>query len=82
MNIVGEIEKKKEFILMGEDYKKVNASALPKDIGPWYIKKNFYVSETKNIEDIIFSEALPRMIVEKWKDLVPLYRYLKEIKSE
>lgn len=82
LNIIEGIEKKKDFILMGEDYKKVDASALPKEIGPWYIKKNFYVNEVKSIEDIIFSEALPQMIVEKWKDLIPLYRYLKDIKCE
>lgn len=80
--IISKVEKKKEFILMGEDYKKVDASGLPEGVSRWYIKKNFYISETKNMEDIIFSSELAQMLVEKWKSLVPLYHFLKEIKCE
>ncbi len=77
--IISKVEKKKEFILMGEDYKKVDATGLPEGVSRWYIKKNFYISETKKMEDIIFSSELPQMLVEKWKSLVPLYQFLKEV---
>ncbi|MDD4844209.1 MAG: DUF2461 domain-containing protein [Anaerotignum sp.] len=81
-HIIQEIEKKGVFTLMGEDYKKVDASGLPEEVCPWYIKKNFYLAETKKLEDIIFSPKLPQMLVEGWENLMPLYRYLKEIKGE
>jgi len=77
--IVMKIEKKDRFDLTGEDYKKVDTSGLSTEIHPWYIKKRFAVVETKGIEDIIFSDELPQKLVQDWKDLMPLYRYLKEI---
>ncbi|KXL53921.1 hypothetical protein CLNEO_00130 [Anaerotignum neopropionicum] len=81
-DIVRGVEREGIFTLMGEDYKKVDASALPREIHPWYVKKNFYLAEEKKMEDIIFSPQLPQMLAEKWKKLIPLYRYLKEIKAE
>lgn len=74
--------KKKEFVLMGEDYKKVDGSIFPEEIHPWYVKKSFAVVETKKLEDILFTEELPQMLAHQWKGLIPLYRYLKEIKLD
>lgn len=76
------VEELSGFTLMGENYKKVDGSGLPKEIYPWYIKRNFYVAETKQIENVVFSGELPEMLVGKWKNLMPLYRFLKEIRVE
>lgn len=81
-DIIRGIEKKGKFVLVGEDYKKVDPSGLPLEISNWYVKKSFALIETKQIEGIIFKRDLCQKLVEDWKDLIPLYRYLKEIKID
>ncbi|WP_304508405.1 DUF2461 domain-containing protein [Anaerotignum sp.] len=81
-DVIKGIEEPSGFTLMGENYKKVDGSALSEEIYPWYIKKNFYVAETKKMENVVFSAELPEMLVAKWKNLMPLYRFLKEIRVE
>lgn len=80
--IIGKIEKQSKFLLMGEDYKKVDFEGLPPEVYPWYAKKNFALIETKKLEEILFSGGLPQILTEEWKSLIPLYRFLKEIKAQ
>lgn len=81
-NIVKDIRKKNQFVLIGEDYKKVDSSGLPNEVHPWYVKKSFAVVATKRIEDTLFTGELPQMLVQEWKELIPLYHYLKEIRLD
>ncbi len=78
---IAKIAEKKEFTLMGEDYKRVDPAGLPAAVRPWYVKKNFYVAQSKGLEEMIFTGELPKRIVEEWESLLPLYRFLKNIKQ-
>ncbi|WP_313528464.1 DUF2461 domain-containing protein [Anaerotignum sp.] len=82
LNIVNDLEKKSRFALIGDDYKRVDATGVDEEIRPWYIKKNFAVVETKGMEDILFTEKLPQMLAKEWKVLIPLYQYLRGIKID
>lgn len=80
--IITRIAKKNEFTLMGEDYKKVDASGLIDVIQPWFVKRNFHVTQSKPLEEVVFTEDLPKMIAGEWAELLPLYRFLKEVRQD
>ncbi|HEY5499543.1 MAG TPA: DUF2461 family protein, partial [Bacteroidales bacterium] len=64
--------------LYGEDYKKKFSNDLPKRFQPWIQKRNFYVSRTRPIDDLFFSDRLRQEIAEIFAVNVELYRFLME----
>ncbi|MFV0315117.1 MAG: DUF2461 domain-containing protein [Anaerotignum sp.] len=79
LNIIQDIQKKSEFTLIGEDYKKVDASALPTEVAAWYSKKHFAVVKERGIEDCLFGGDLSEELTKQWEQLMPLYQYLQRV---
>lgn len=82
LKIVKDLEKKTQFVLDGEDYKKVSSAHLPKELQPWYTKKSLSLIKASEVSDNLFATDLPAQVAADWASLKPIYQYLKAIKED
>jgi len=64
--------------LFGEDYKKKYPNDLPERFQPWIQKRNFYVSRTRPIDNLFFSDRLKQEVAEVFALNAELYGFLME----
>ena len=64
--------------LYGEDYKKKILNELPERFQPWIQKRNFYVSRSKKIDGLFFSQELKQEIADVFAFNAALYHFLME----
>lgn len=70
------------FVMEGERYKKLYAGQKPDELLEWYQKKNIYFMSTKKPDVHLFDHRLIDEIKDGFNVLVPLYKFLWEVKSE
>ncbi|MCF7832682.1 MAG: DUF2461 domain-containing protein [Candidatus Marinimicrobia bacterium] len=67
-----------KFRLEGELYKRRFNYFLPEDIQKWYQRKNMYLICKRSNNDELYSEELVNVLIERFKELAPLYHYWME----
>jgi len=73
--------KQKLFTIEGDLYVKIFDKSKPKQIQNWYQRKNLYLVCNRYIDQDIYSDRLIDTLIEGFQILVPLYKYLWEIKG-
>ena len=69
------LNRQKEFILDGEEYKRPKERAPSKLLEPWYRKRNYSISHDEKLTDELFSRELVPRLLAGYTFLVPYYRY-------
>lgn len=78
--IARQIEKSK-FTLFGAEYKRPKGDP-GKLLAPWYNRRNLGVSFEDNCEGVLFTPALYDELLEAFRFLMPLYRYLDSLPGD
>ncbi len=71
-------DKQFDIKLIGDKYKRPLESGHSEIIQDWYQRKSFYLVITRKIDGILFSPRLKVDVVECFKTLGPLYKYLNK----
>ncbi len=80
--LVRALDRQDTFTLTGEDFKRPR-QAPSKLLELWYNKKGgFSLSCERSHDELIFTPELPRVILEEWEKLVPLFRYLSTLDGD
>ena len=78
--IVRRIERKKSFTVEGEAYKRKKGDYTG-ILDRWYNLKHIGLSIRKDFGEELFSEDLPEKIVERYAELIPLFRWFDNLAS-
>ncbi len=76
--LVRAVEKRGEFRLYGEPYKRPKGDPGPL-LYPWYNSRNVGVSCERNCEGLLFTPELAVQLLDGFKSLEPLYRWLRDL---
>lgn len=68
------------FVVEGEKYKRIINKTMPEKILDWYQRKNLYLVNNKNIDDILFSDKLIDELKSNFNLVSEFYHYLYKIK--
>ena len=79
--IVGRLNKRPEFQLYGQRYKRPKGDPGPL-LFQWYNSKQVGVAADFNCEGVMFTPELVEQVVEAFCDLEPLYSYLRELPGD
>jgi len=79
--LVRAVEKRGEFQLYGEPYKRPKGDPGPL-LYPWYNNRQVGLSCDRNCEGIFFTPELADQVLDGLKSLVPLYRYLHSLAGD
>jgi len=79
--LVRELEKRGEFRRYGELYKRPKGDPGPL-LYPWYNSKQVGVSCDRNCEGVLFTPELADRLLEGFKALEPLYRWLRDLSGD
>lgn len=63
----------------GDEYKRIINPDVPKNLLPWYQKKELCMISTQPINDLVFSEDLYKYLLDEFKLLKPMYDFLWSI---
>ena len=77
--VIGFYPGKPKFRLKGEIYKRKFNYFLPEEIQNWYQRKNMFLICKQTNDELIFSDKLVGHLIERFKELAPLYHYWLEI---
>jgi len=79
--LVRDFNQQSIFVLDGPDYKRAkgNPGVL---LSPWYNKKTLSLSCDRSHDELLFSPALARTIIDGFERLVPLYRYFVTLDND
>ncbi|MCI9555324.1 MAG: DUF2461 domain-containing protein [Lawsonibacter sp.] len=69
------VNRRGEFVLDGELYKRPKGDP-GKLLFPWYNCRQFSLSCLRNCEGVFFTPELAGLVLEGWRSLVPVYRWL------
>ena len=76
--LVRDILARGEYRLWGEVYKRPKGDR-GELLNPWYNRRNISVGYERGYGGAMYTDALPQMIVDTYADLMPLYRYFREV---
>ena len=76
--LVRAVEERGEFNLEGEAYKRPKGDPGPL-LSPWYNRKQISLTRNPSCEGAFTSPELAGQVLEGWKSLVPLYRWMREL---
>lgn len=79
--LVRQVERRGEFQLEGEPYKRPKGDPGPL-LYPWYNSRQFSLCRDENCEGDFFTPALKDRVLEGWKSLVPVYRWLLAVEAD
>ena len=79
--MIAPLEKQKEFILDGEEYKRKKEAPSPKT-SDWYNKKSFSLIHSQQNGEELFSPELAGRLVSGYKFLMPFYDYFITLDSD
>jgi uncharacterized protein (TIGR02453 family) len=79
--VIRKIEKNKMFTVDGETYKREKGN-YSGSLAHWYNLRHISVSCRKDFGGDLFSEALPGILVERYSELMPLFRYLNSLMNK
>lgn len=83
LRLIRQMAKFEEYHLIGDEYKRIpNPNEHDEEILAWYRQKSPSFIVQRPLDDLVFSEDLPKFLVEEWKKIMPLYEFLKEINVE
>ena len=81
--LAGALAKHTEFQLYGECYKRpMGKGGYPPEIMEWYQRKTLGLSMSRPVDERLFSADLIDFVLQEWKKLEPMYRFLREIPTE
>ena len=81
--LAGALAKHTEFQLYGECYKRpMGKGGYPPEIMEWYQRKTLGLSMSRPVHERLFSADLIDFVLQEWKKLEPMYRFLREIPTE
>jgi uncharacterized protein (TIGR02453 family) len=76
--IISHYNSRKDFVLVGEEYKKNIPNALPKEFQKWFQKKNLCMSCIRKMDDRFFSIQLKEDLEKAFDFNAELYHFLME----
>ena len=79
--LVRQVERRGEFQLEGEPYKRPKGDPGPL-LYPWYNSRQFSLCRDENCEGDFFTPALKDRVLEGWRSLVPVYRWLLAVEAD
>ncbi len=79
--LVRAVEKRGEFHLYGELYKRPKGDPGPL-LYPWYNSRNVGVSCERNCEGPLFTQELADQLLDGFRSLEPLYRWLRDLAAD
>ena len=74
------LDKQKEFVLEGEQYKRIIDKSKPEKIQNWYQRKNVYLVCNRKIDDVLFSSELVDDLKRGFEMMSPFYHYLEKVR--
>lgn len=74
--LVRQVARRGEFQLEGESYKRPKGDPGPL-LYPWYNSRQFSLCRDENCEGPYFTAELRDQVLEGWKSLVPVYRWVE-----
>lgn len=77
--LIHRFKNQKEFILVGENYKRKLAADKSEEVLEWYQKKCISFIAKKEIEQCLFSREILQKVKEGFQFLIPYYEYLLTI---
>ena len=76
--LVRDIDAKGPYKLWGETYKRPKADR-GEFLNPWYNRKHISVGYEQGYGGVMYTDALPGLLADRFRDLMPLYRFLREV---
>ena len=76
------LKKRPDLVLTGEEYKRPKGPAPSKLLEPWYNRKGFSLSHEMPHEDKLYRPEFARELIETYRFLMPLYRYLSLLEGD
>ena len=67
--------------LEGEEYKRPKGDPGPL-LSPWYNRRQISLCRDCNCEGAFFGPELAHQVLEGWRSLVPLYRWMRELSGD
>lgn len=76
--IVDHYDSQDTYVLYGENYKRILPNQLPAGFQTWIQKKNLYLSRSKKIDELFFSDSLEKEIEKAFVFNADFYRFFME----
>jgi uncharacterized protein (TIGR02453 family) len=76
LNAVSFLKTKKLFELKGDKYKRILEKEKPEEIQEWYQRKNFYLVNNREIDEVLFKKDLVDDLMYGFSMLAPIYQFI------
>ena len=76
-----QVKRRGEFALEGEEYKRPKGDPGPL-LSPWYNRRQISLCRDCNCEGAFFGPELAHQVLEGWRSLVPLCRWMRELSGD
>lgn len=77
--LIKPFSKNNEFILYGDDYKKISQNEKSEQLYNWYRKKGISIIQTKEIDSLLYKRELIDFCCDGFKFLMPMMDYMTKV---